>query len=239
MKHVAFPKTARIMLLMVLIGFSAPASAQRVRKGISGDWQVKVDFNERQRESILSFSKDKEGNRIGQSISFWGINELQDVKYDEDKLSFGLSYRSRDGEERTSNFTGTVKDGKLSGIYSSDRGEFKVEGMRIKRMPRAIGNWEMKLKVGEREFTATLVVKAGKEGNLTAEWQSEWGKHEITDVKSKKGKLTFNRKSKVQEKEWESTFEGSIKRNSLSGIIKKSTGGCCCRRKTNRCGSHW
>lgn len=224
MKHAAFHQTGKIILLMVLIGFSAQASAQRVRQGIWGDWQVNVDFNERQWESILSFSKDSQGNRIGQSISFWGMNELQDIKFNEGQLTFVQSYRSRDGQERRSNFTGTVKEGKLSGTFSSDRGEFKVEGTRAKRMSRALGNWELKLKVGEREFTAMLIVKTDKDNNLTARWQSDWGEHEIKDVKYEKGKLTFNRKSKVQDREWESTFEGTIKRHALSGMIKSQRG---------------
>jgi len=224
MKHVTFHKTFGMIVLMLLMVFSTQASAQRAPKEITGDWRVKVEYDERQRESILSFSKDKEGKRVGQSISFWGITELKEVKFEDNKLSFVQVNRSRDGGEYTSNFTGTVKGRKLSGTLSSDRGDSKVAGNRIKQMSRAIGNWKMKLKVGEREFTATLAVKADKEGQLTADWQSDWGEHEITEMKFKKGKLTFKRKSKVQDREWESAFEGTVKGNSLSGTIKSSRG---------------
>jgi hypothetical protein len=194
------------------------------RSGLYGDWQVKVDYEGRQRESILSFSRDDEGNQIGHWISLWGLSKLQDVKYEEGKLSFVRVSRNREGQSITSKFAGTVKDGKLSGILSSDRGESKLEGNRSARISRAVGSWEMKLKMGERQSTATLVVNADKEGNLTAQWQSQRGEHEITDVKYEQRKLTFKRKSKIGERQWESTFEGTIQRDTLSGVFKSDRG---------------
>jgi hypothetical protein len=91
-------------------------------------------------------------------------------------------------------------------------------------MPAAVGNWEMKVKMGEREFTATLVVKADKEGKLTADWQSQFGEHQISDVQFKDGKLTFNRTSKIQDSQFESTFEGTVKADTLSGTFKSERG---------------
>jgi len=203
----------------------APTRSPRSRRGgLYGDWQVKVDYNGRQRESILSFSRDKEGNQIGHWISFWGLSELKDVKYEEGKLSFVRVRRNREGQSTTSKFTGTIKDGKLSGILSSNRGESKLEGKRSARISRAVGSWEMKLKMGEQQFTSTLVVNADKEGKLTAQWQSQQGEHEITDVKYEQRKLTFKRKSKVQGRQWESTFEGTVRRDTLSGVFKSEKG---------------
>lgn len=203
----------------------APTRSPRSRRGgLYGDWQVKVDYNGRQRESILSFSRDEDGNQIGHRISFWGLSELKDVKYEEGKLSFVWVRRNREGQSTTSKFTGTVKDGKLSGILSSDRGESKLEGKRSARISRAVGSWEMKLKMGEREFASTLVVNADKEGKLTAQWQSQRGEHEITDVKYEQRKLTFKRKSKIQDRQWESTFEGTVRRDTISGVFKSERG---------------
>jgi len=227
MKQVTSYKVVWFISLLVLLMLSAQVSAQPSRSrrgGLYGDWQVKLDFDGRQMESILSFSRDKEGNRTGHWISFWGLSELKDVKYEEGQLSFVRVRRNREGQSTTSKFTGTIKDGKLSGTLSSDRGEHKLEGERSKRIPRAVGSWEMKLKRGEREFTSTLVVNANKEGKLTAEWQSQRGEHEITDVQYERGKLTFKRKSKIQDRQWESTFEGTVQRDTLSGVIKSERG---------------
>ncbi len=173
--------------------------------------------------AILSFSRDDEGSLTAQWISPWGMTDLKDVKFDEGKLTFVQVVRFRD-DEFTSNFTGAIEEGKLTGILSSDRGESKVEGQRSPRIPRAVGSWTMKFTVGDREVTATLVIKADKEGELTGEWQSQWGEHEVTDVAYERGNLTFRRKSKFQDREWESTFEGTVRGDTLSGTIKSEMG---------------
>jgi hypothetical protein len=211
-----------MLIIVPLVQVLAQPSSPRGR-GIYGDWQVKVEFGERQMESILSFSRDGEGNTTGQWISFWGVNELKDVKFEENKLSFAQVVRFGDNEF-TQNFTGTVEDGKMTGVLSSDRGESKLEGQRSPRMPRAVGNWEIKFKMGDREITTTLAVKAGKEGELTAEWQSQWGEHKITDLQYEQGKLTFKRQSKFQDRQMDSTFEGTIQGDTLAGVIKSEMG---------------
>ena len=198
-------KTVCFLALMLFLTFSSQASAGQRRKGIAGDWEIKMDFNGQEVTSILSFSQDKEGKLTGKWIAFWGVNKLNNLKYEENKLSF--EHVSRFGDtEITSNFTGAIQRGKLSGTLSNDRGEFEVEGKRLRRMPMIMGSWEMKFRVGERDITTTLVVKADEAGKPSAQWQSQWGEHRITDVTFKKGKLTFQRKSKIQDQQWESTF---------------------------------
>jgi len=218
MKQLAFHKTVGFLALMVIVALTIPASAGTARKGIQGDWQITMDFDGRQIESILSFSMDKEGKLTGQSIGF-SVSELTDIKYEGSELSFVQVNRFGDNEFR-STFTGTIERGKLSGTISSDRGESKVEGKRLMRMPMAVGTWQIKFKVGEREVNATLVIKADDEGKLSADWQSQLGEHKITDVTFKAGKLTFKRTSKIQDRQLESSFEGTIKNHKLTGTIK-------------------
>ncbi len=224
MKMLTSHKTVVFLALIVLLTPLVQLQAGQAKKGITGDWQVKVDFDGRQFESILSFTRDEEGNRIGRWVSFWGLSELKDVKYENDQLSFTRVSRNREGQSTTSEFTGRINRGKLTGTLSSDRGEYKLEGKRVRRIPRAAGSWETKLKMGEREFSAMLVVKADEGGKLAADWQSEWGEHEITDVNFKGGKLTFKRKSKMQNRQWESNFEGTVKGHTLSGTITSGRG---------------
>jgi hypothetical protein len=226
MKSQTSYKTALYFSLVLMIVLSAQVWAQPSSprgRGIYGDWQVKVEFGERQMESILSFSRDSEGNMTGQWISFFGANDLKDVKFEENKLSFVQVVRFGDNEF-TQNFTGTVEDGKITGVLTSDRGESKLDGMRSPRMSRAVGNWEMKYKMGDREVTTTFVVKAGKEGELTAEWQSQRGENKITDLQYERGKLTFKRESKFQDRQFVSTFEGTIQRDALTGVMKSERG---------------
>ena len=226
MKYQTFSKAVLCCSLVLLVVASANIQAQPSgsrRGGLYGDWQIKVEFGERQMQAILSFSRDSEGNLTAQWISPFGATQLKEVKYEDNKLSFVQFVKFGDNEF-TSNFKGTVEDGKLMGTLSSDRGESKVEGQRAPRMPRAVGDWEMKFKVGDRDVTANLVIGADKEGNLTGQWKSQWGEHQITDVAYERGTLTFKRKSKIQDRELESTFEGRVQGDTLSGTIKSERG---------------
>ncbi|MFH1718736.1 MAG: methyltransferase domain-containing protein [Planctomycetota bacterium] len=223
MKQSAISSIVRLLGLIVVLVPMAQVSAGPARKGITGDWEVKVDFDGREFTSILSLSNDKDGKLKGEWISFWGISELRSLEYESSQLSFVQVYRFGENET-TSNFKGTISGGMLSGTFSSDRGEYKAEGKRLARVPAAAGSWEMKFKVQDREITTTLQVKADAKGKLTANWQSEYGEHKITDVNFKNRKLTFKRTSKMQDREWESTFEGTVKGAALSGVIKSEFG---------------
>jgi len=232
MKNQIFFKAVLCCSLMVMVMLSAQVQAQSStsrRGGLYGDWQIKYEAGERQREAIISFSRDNEGNRTAQWISFMRLSELKDLKYEDGQLSFSRVSRGRDGESTTSKFTGTIQDGKLTGTMSSDRGEYKVEGKPSPRIPRAVGNWKMTLKREDREFSSTLVVKVDKEGKLTAQWRSERGELEVTDVQYERGNLSFKMERKSEDydyRQWEATFEGTIQRetDTLSGVIKSKRG---------------
>ncbi len=223
MKQMAIRRAVGVLALIVLATPLAQVSAKQAKGGITGDWQIKADYDGRQITSILSLSNDAQGKLKGEWISFFGLSEVSDLKYEGNNLSF--AYTSRFGDqERTTKFAGTVQKGKLSGTLSSDRGEYKAEGTRIPAIPAAAGNWEAKVKTPDREYTATLAIKADAKGKLSAEWKSQTGEHQITNVQLKGNKLTFVRKSKIQDRESESTFEGTIKGQVLTGTFKSDRG---------------
>jgi precorrin-6B methylase 2 len=222
MKQSAFYRKVGLPALLVFVALSVSATAGTAWKGILGDWRVTMDFDGRQVESILSFSMDKQNKLTGQWISF-GVSELTDIKYEGSQLSFVQVNRFGDNEIRRT-FTGTIDRGKLSGTFSSDRGESKVEGKRLQRMPAAAGTWQVSYNMGDRQVSATLVIKADSEGKLSADWKSQRSEQEITDVTFKAGKLTFKRTSKSQGQQRESSFEGTIKENKLTGTMKSERG---------------
>jgi len=223
MKKLTSHKTLCFLALIVLAVPAVHVSAGQKGRSITGDWHVTVDYEGNKFPSIISLAKDKDGKLTGKWISFWGLTDLKDLKYEGKKLSFTQVYQFGDNQTKVT-FAGTVEKGKLSGLLSSDRGQSKAEGKRLKRMPRILGSWDTKIKVGDQEYTAMLVIKTDKQGKLAAEWQSDWGEHQITDVKFATGKLTFTRKSKVQDRQWDSTFEGTLKGHNLSGAFKSERG---------------
>ena len=226
MKGQTFFKSVLCCFLILLILFSAQVRAQQPRSrrgGLYGDWQIKMKFGEREFESILEFSRNQEGQYIGQWISFWGMNELKDVKFEENKLSFTQVMRFG-GEERTSKFTGTIEQGELSGLLIGDQRETEIQGKRAPRTPRGVGSWEMKIEAGEREFTGTLTVTADKEGNLSGTWKSSRGESKVSDVKYEDRKLTFKRMIQRENSQMEMAFEGTLGYNSLEGVFKSDRG---------------
>jgi hypothetical protein len=152
-----------------------------------------------------------------------GISEVKDIKREGKDITFTLISQFGD-QEFTSNFIGTLEKGELSGLLSTDQGEVTTEGKKLKRMPTILGSWNMTIKMGEREFNTVLVVTLDKQKKLQAEWQSEWGEHEITDVQFKDGKLTFSRVSKFGDREWETTYEGTLKGHALTGTFSSQQG---------------
>ena len=226
MKHQTLFKPVLYCSLIALIIFSAQVRAQQSRSrrgGLYGDWQIKMRFGEQEVESILSFSRNQEGEYAGQWISFWGMNDLKDVKFEENKLSFTQVRRFRD-QETTSKFTGTIEQGELSGLLISDRGETEILGKRAPRAPRGVGSWEMKIKAGEREYTGTLTITADKEGNLSGTWKSSRGESKVSDVKYEDRKLTFKRVIQRDSGQMEMAFEGTLGYTSLEGVFKSDRG---------------
>lgn len=63
-----------------------------------------------------------------------------------------------------------------------------------------------------------------KDDKLTGQWDSQWGEHTITDLTYERGDLSFRRRSKFQDQEMESTFEGRVRGNTLAGTIKSQMG---------------
>jgi len=219
------------MLKVVLVGLlvvsfvlpvQASAQSRSRRGGLYGDWQIKMQFGENEWESILAFSRNQEGY-TGQWITSFGIIELKDVKFEDNKLSYTQTTRFG-GPERTSKFTGAIEQGELSGLLIGEDRETEIKGKRAPRTPRGVGSWEMKIKAGEREYTGTLTITADKEGNLGGTWKSPRGESKVSDLKYQDRKLTFKRVIQRDSGQMEMTFEGTLGYTSLEGVFKSDRG---------------
>ncbi len=223
MKPSSLRQTVRLLALVVLMTSLVPVWAGSANRAIQGDWQLQIDIGGQQVPSILSLSKNADGTLKGEWLCFWGLTKVREIKYENRQLSFEMTIRLDEGDTDTK-FAGSVKQGELSGVFSNNTGVYKARGKRVRRIPMAAGTWETKLKMGDREFNADLIVKADAQGKLSADWKSQYGEHKITNVQFKAGKLSFDRKSSIQDRQWESSFEGTIKGHTLSGTIKSDRG---------------
>ncbi len=224
MERRAIVKVVLVGLLVASFALPVGVSAQSRsgRGGLYGDWRIKMQFGENESESILAFSRNQEGY-TGQWISGWGVNDLKDVKFEDNKLSF-TQVTNYGGEERTSTFAGTIEQGELSGLLVGSERETEIKGKRAPRTPRGVGSWEMKTKIGETEYPGTLTITADKEGNLNGMWKSSRGESKVSDVKYEGRKLTFKRIIQRDSGQMEMAFEGTLGYNSLEGVFKSDRG---------------
>lgn len=225
MRRGTFSQVTLYVALLTIALLTVPAWSQPPGgRSIFGDWQVKVPFGERDMDVILSFTRSgPDGDWTGQWISAWGMNQLQDVTFEDGALTFTHVARFGDNEY-VSDFKGTVEDGTLTGTLSGERGDVEVKGLRRRRLSPAVGRWQLNYKVGDRDITSTLVVTPTKEGELQAKWESQWGQNEITDFTVERRNISFQRKSQMQDRQWESTFEGTLQGDTLTGTIQSQMG---------------
>jgi hypothetical protein len=206
-----------VLAFVVAIVLGAPAlwSAEEV----TGDWQVTVDFNGRPMVATLSISKKPDGTLAGK----WGSSDLSNVKVDGQKLTFVRTIRFGD-QEITMNYSGALKDGKLTGTLTGDQGEMPANATRKKLKSPAVGQWEIKFNVMDRDITGVLIISEKPDGALTGQWTKEPGEHAVSNVKFQDGKLTLTRKSKIEDMEFETNYDGTVKGNELVGAWKSDMG---------------
>jgi hypothetical protein len=185
---------------------------------IMGEWEMKMEFSGRERFATMTISKKADGTLAGK----WGSGELSDVKFEDGKLTFVRIIRFGD-QEFTTEYEGTLKDGKITGTMSSDRGEFAANGARRKPKLPILGKWDISFNVGDRDINARLSISEKPDGTLEGKWDEE-GEHVLSNVKFKDGKLTLTRDSKIEDFEFQTTSELTAKGNELTGTMKSGMG---------------
>ena len=186
---------------------------------MTGAWEITMDFNGRQTFATLSIAKKADGTLTGK----WGSSDLSNVKFDGQKLAFVRTIRRGD-QEFTMNYEGTLKDGRLTGTLSSDRGEFEANGVRKKPKSPVLGQWELKYQIGDQDVTAKLSVSQKPDGTPDAKWTTGFGESVVSNVKIQEGRLTLSRKTTFNDNTFESTFEATVKDHTLTGTIKSERG---------------
>jgi hypothetical protein len=208
---------AIVFICVLLLVQTAPIWAA---DEITGVWEITMDFSGRKSFAMLSISRKQDGTLAGK----WGRDEqLSDVKFQDGKLTFVRTVGPPD-QRFTMNYEGTLKDGKIDGTLSSDWGELPAVGARPKPKSPVLGHWDVSFTVGDRDINARLSISEKPDGTLAGEWTKEDGEHVISDIKFQDGKLTFTRKSKIDDFEFETYYEGVVKGHKLTGTFKNEMG---------------
>ncbi len=219
MEHTTRNKGTARHLFLVTCLLAAGLSPALAAEDIAGQWDMAMEFGGRQSFATLSVAKNADGTYAAK----WGRDDLSNVKFDGQKLTFTRTIRFGDNEF-TMDYAGTLKDGKLMGTLSSDRGDFPANGVKIKPMPPVVGVWDLAYTIGDRDITSRLTVSQKPDGALDARWTSQMGESTISNVKLENGKLTFDRAVKFNDREFKMTFEGTAQGDKLTGASKSDMG---------------
>jgi hypothetical protein len=206
-------------IVLVWCGLAFGQAVAQPKDGILGLWDMKGDFDGREFLATLSLARKADGSLTGT----WSGSELKDVKFADGKLTFTRTLRMRD-QEMTQSFEGGLQDGKLTGKLTGERGSYSVTGKHFEPKSAALGTWELKMTLSEREITARLLVTQAADEALKGTWSGRRGESPVQDLKFENGKLTFKRTRQNQGQEQVSTFEGTVKENTLSGQMKSDRG---------------
>ncbi len=87
-----------------------------------------------------------------------------------------------------------------------------------------LGEWNLKYSIQDRDIECKLTISKNQDGTLAGKWETGFGENVVSNVKFEGGKLTLSRKTKVQDREFESTFEGTVAGNQMTGMIKSEMG---------------
>jgi len=203
--------------ILLLAAMAAPP-ALRAQGDITGEWDVKMDFNGREMLATLVITKKPDGSLAGK----WGSAELSDVKVDGGKLTFSRTLRFGDNEFKQT-YAGTLKDGAITGELSSDQGSFAANATRRKPFSPAAGRWAFKYTIGDRDIDAVFVISEDS-GALDGKWTSSASESTVSNVKLQGDKLTFDRKVKFQDMEFDTKFDGTIAGDKITGTIRSDRG---------------
>jgi uncharacterized repeat protein (TIGR02543 family) len=187
---------------------------------ISGEWEMESEVNGRQMVSTLTFAPGAGGAITGK----WGSTDLSNVKFDGRKLTFVRTMKFGD-QEFSMNFAGIMKAGKvIAGTVSNDQGEFMIFGIRRHADPAPVGQWDLSYRYGDQDMTAKLAVSQNARGGLDAKWTSQRDESAVRNFKAAGGVLTFTRKIKFNNNEFETTFECHFAGDMLTGTNKSERG---------------
>ncbi len=223
-------KTKIILAALVCLLFFSAASVLLAEgekkaedKGICGNWKIVTERGGRQMSNKLEVTKKADGSlkiRWNEGIQ---DDDIYDVKFKDNKLTFTRTVFMGDWEIDT-DFEATLKADKLTGTLLSDRGETSFTGTRIIAKPPCVGVWLIQTGPPDRQRTSELIITQNDKGKLEGKWVSQRGESEISNLKCEKGKLSFERIRKFDDREMKTTFAGRVKDSELTGTFTSDRG---------------
>jgi hypothetical protein len=192
-------------------------------EGIVGDWEFKSQMPGRQSEATMTIKKIAEGKYEGTWSAQFGESTLSDIVLDNGKLTF-VQTSNFGGNEMKTTYEAKVEGAKLTGTGKGRFGETKIDGT-MQGEPNSIaGEWQINVTMPPREMVDKMTITKDANGVLEGKWTGQRGESTISNMKLEGNKLTFTRKSKMGEREFETTYEGTVEGDTIKGKFTSDRG---------------
>ncbi len=213
---------AGVVLVCVMLAQAAIAA-----EGVIGKWEFKSQMQARTMNATMTITKNAEGKYEGTWLAQRGESTLSDITFEKGKVKF-VQTSNFGGQEMKTTYEGTVEGANLTGKGTGRWGEFTFEGTlqgEAKTGADAIvGEWQIDVTIPAREIVDKLIITKNKDGTLAGKWEGQRGESTISDVKFETGKLTFTRNTKFGDREFTSTYEGTVEGDQIKGAFTSERG---------------
>ncbi len=199
-----------------------PETARIGGKELYGDWQLKTEDGKRG-GSILAFSGDDEGRLVGQWIDSRGMSELEDVRFNENKVNFSQTVRF--GKDKfKAQFLGIIDGDNLSGTFTHGGAQDKIEAGCIKEMMTEniqadsplIGTWNLEVTSNWGSSKQRLKVNPDMSGM--------YGINPIEKINLEGDNISFKIVMEWGTYKFEMNFKGKLEGSTLTGEFSTSRG---------------
>jgi len=196
-------------------------------EGVVGEWEFKSKMDARTSDATMTITRNADGKYSGTWTTQRGESVLSDITFEGGKVKFVQTMKFQDREFKTS-YEGTVEGGKLKGTAKGDRGDSTVEGT-LQGTPKSgaeaiCGEWQMTVNTPARENVEKLTITKDANGVLAGKWAGQRGESAISNVKFEAGKLTFARSSRMGDREFTTTFSGTVTGDEIKGTFSSERG---------------
>ncbi len=216
---------AAVMSVALLCVIIAPAVT--AEEGVVGEWEFKSQMRKRTMNATMTITKTEDGKYEGTWSAQRGQSELSDITFENGKMKF-VQTSSFGGQEMKTTYEGTVEGAKLTGKGTGRWGEITFEGTlqgEVKTGADAIvGEWQIDVTIPAREIVDKLTITKNEDGTLAGTWEGRRGQSTISEVKFEDGKLTFTRTIKFGDREFTSTYEGTVEGDQITGAFTSDRG---------------
>ncbi len=178
-----------------------------------GKWEMTYSYGDREFTSTLIIKADAEGELTAEWPSERVNHTITGLSYQRGDLSFKRASKMGD-RQWESKFTGSLRGNKISGAFSSDRGETQVAGKRIGAP--LIGTWMLEVSYDSGDRKQRLRVNTDMSGL--------YGAIPVKEIKFEDNKVSFELALEFGDRTYEMDFVGKLTEGKLTGELTSDWG---------------